>query len=155
MNNLDKYMNQNQNNPEYLFHGSPLLLEKLEPRESHDSDENIENIDKAVFVTSSFITASAYAFKDTIKKLSDRLHWNFIVSQAGTMPIMEMANVITNDAIEGYIYVFKNNNLFKNDPPGSNQYKYYSELIPIDVIKIKYKDYKNYYKINNSKKISK
>ena len=44
-----------------------------EQRLAHDSNGNKENEDFAVFMTSSFIIASAYAFKDKIKELSEGL----------------------------------------------------------------------------------
>ena len=48
MNELEKYNNQDIFNPEYLYHGSPYIMEKIEPREAQDS-VNKENEDKAVF----------------------------------------------------------------------------------------------------------
>ena len=75
--NYYDYLNNSLFNPRYLFHGSPKLLEIIEMRQAYDSCANYENEDYAVFLTSSFIIASAYAFKDTIKKLSDGLDWNF------------------------------------------------------------------------------
>lgn len=41
-------------NPKYLFHGSPKLLEMIEQRQSHDSNNNKLNEDFAVFLTPSF-----------------------------------------------------------------------------------------------------
>ena len=37
MNELEKYNNQDIFNPEYLYHGSPYIMEKIEPREAKDS----------------------------------------------------------------------------------------------------------------------
>ena len=37
MNELEKYNNQDIFNPEYLYHGSPYVMEKIEPREAKDS----------------------------------------------------------------------------------------------------------------------
>ena len=44
MNELEKYNNQDIFNPEYLYHGSPYVMEKIEPREAKDS-VNKENED--------------------------------------------------------------------------------------------------------------
>ena len=33
----DKYINQDINNPKYLFHGSPKKLQQLKPKKSQDS----------------------------------------------------------------------------------------------------------------------
>ena len=65
---MNKYFNNDINNPIFLFHGSPKQLETIEQRLAHDSNGNKENEDFAVFMTSSFIIASAYAFKDKIKE---------------------------------------------------------------------------------------
>ena len=45
---LEKYLNQDINNPKYLFHGSSFKLDKLEPRQSKDN-ENKDNEDNAIF----------------------------------------------------------------------------------------------------------
>lgn len=63
-----KYLNQDINNPTYLFHRSPYKLTKIVPKLSHDSNNNLVNIAEAIFLFPSFIKATAYAFKDTIKK---------------------------------------------------------------------------------------
>ncbi len=46
---IKMYMNQDINEPIFLFHGSPLLLDKLLPKKSSDSSNNPINIDNAVF----------------------------------------------------------------------------------------------------------
>lgn len=142
---INEYINQNIENPMFLFHGSPKLFEIVKQRLSHDSNGNSVNIDNAVFVTSSFLVATSYAFKDTIKENSSGLHYNFNINHDGTFPVMEMENVNVDENIYGYIYVFKNDGTFKNEPVGSLQYKSYNNLKPIDVIKIYYKDYVQYY----------
>ena len=142
---INNYINQNMENPTFLFHGSPRLFEIVERRLSNSSDGNAVNIDNAVFTTSSFLVASAYAFKDTIKANSSGLHYNFNINYDGTFPIMEMENVNINEEIYGYVYVFKNEGNFKNEPVGSLQYKSHNDIKPIDIVKIYYKDYMQYY----------
>lgn len=51
------YINQDIDNPTYLFHGSSLKLEKLVPKMSHDSEENSDNIANAIFLFPSFLKA--------------------------------------------------------------------------------------------------
>ena len=68
---LEEYLNQDINNPKYLFHGSPKKLDVLVSQESHDSKGNFNNLATAVFLFPSFLKATPYAFKDTIKKLSN------------------------------------------------------------------------------------
>lgn len=144
---MNKYLNQDINNPKYLFHGSDKVLDELVIMQSNDSNGNSLNIDKAIFLTPSFIGATPYAFKETIKKNSNGLKWNFNIDYNNNIPVMTMKNVILDDDIIGYVYVFYNSNLFVNEPKGSLQYKSYTNLKPIDVVKVKYKDYKKYYKV--------
>lgn len=146
---IEKYMNQDLKKPNYFFHGSPILIEKVDKRLSHDSNNNLKNIDDAVFVTPSIKIASAYAFKDKIKENSKGLDWDFEISSDEQTPIMAMENVIIDENMIGYIYVFKDDGSFINRPLGSLQYKSFKNLVPIDVIKIYYQDFKKYYEIRN------
>lgn len=146
----DEYYNADLNNPQWLFHGSVKKLEQVNTILSHDSSGNKENIDNAVFTSSSKLIASAYAFKDTIKENSKDLDWDFNIENSEKQPIMIMKNVLIDEFITGYIYVFINNGKFKNEPKGSLQYKSFNNLHPIDVIKIKYTDYKDNYKVINN-----
>ena len=147
---MDNYLCNDINNPTYLFHGSPKKLEVIEKRQSHDSNGNIENIDNAVFLTSSFIMASAYAFKDTIKEMSSNLDWEFEISydSVNNQPNIVFKNVNINDDLVGYIYVFNFNNKYEHTT-SSSQYKCHEDITPIDVIKIQFKDFKKFYKIIN------
>lgn len=143
---LDKYLNQDISNPIYLFHGSPKILTRLVPKMSHDSDNNKNNIGCAIFMLPSFLKATPYAFKDTIKENSKNLKYNFIIPNNNDYPLMKMENVNIDENICGYIYVFeKDMDMIKDN--NSYQYKCYKEKEPIDIIKIKYKDYKKYYRI--------
>lgn len=146
---LSKYMNQDMKNPRYLFHGSPILLTTIEKRQSHDSKQQLTNVDHAVFLTSSFLLATAYSFKDKIKEASQGLKWNFEINHSGNIPIMIMENVNVNNDISGYVYVFENDGSFQNEPLGSLQYKSYKNLTPISVLPVVYQDYKSYYEIKN------
>ena len=74
----DFYYNQDLSEPQWLFHGSPQKLEIVNTKLSHDSDNNLVNIDNAVFLTSSKKIASAYAFKDSIKENSKCLNFLLI-----------------------------------------------------------------------------
>ena len=147
-NYLDKYLNQNIDNPKYLFHGSPRRLFKLVPKLSHDSDGNIDNIARAVFLFPSFLKSTPYAFKDTIKNNSMDLNWDFDIPNGDEFPLMKMSNVNIDENIIGYIYVFENcSDMIKDDE--TYQYKCYKELAPIDVIEVCYKDYMKYYEVSN------
>jgi len=144
-----EYINNSLENPKYLFHGSPKKLEVVEQRQAQDSNHNVENEDYAVFLTSSFIIASAYAFKDKIKELSAGQKWNFDIgynSDADKINII-MDNVNISDNIEGYIYVFPFDENYEHHDR-SIQYKCYENIKPIDVVKIRFADFKEYYTIN-------
>ena len=146
---MDKriYEHNDINNPKYLFHGSPKKLDKIIPHQAHDSNGNEENEDYAVFLTSSFIIASAYAFKDKIKEISDDLDYNFNIGCTNDNDyFVDIENVRISDSIYGYIYVFPFDEA-KVKYSGGAQYKYYGELEPIDVIKINFKDYRDKYNI--------
>lgn len=147
---LEKYMNQDLNQPRYLFHGSPKFLENIETKKSQDSNGNEHNIDMAVFVTPSFLLATAYAFKDKIKEVSlnSGLEYSFAINHELSLPIMKMENVLIPEILEGYVYVFEYNEKFINDPNGSLQYKFYDDLKPIDVLKIDYNDFRSFYELN-------
>jgi len=147
---LEEYLNQDINNPKYLFHGSPKLLTKLEPRLSHDSDGNEMNIATAIFLFPSFLKSTPYAFKDTIKSMSSDLDWDFDIPNGLEEPFMTMRNVNIDEDIIGYIYVFiKDDNMYKDSD--SYQYKCYKELVPYDIVPVRYKDYKQFYKVINNK----
>ena len=151
---ISKYFSQDLLRPIYLFHGSPLVLDSLTLHTSHDSNHNLDNVDTAVFLTSSFLIASCYAFKDRIKEESEKAHldWDFQISSTETEPIMTMENVVIPDDLEGYIYVFPYNDSFRNEPEDSLQYKSYKNLQPIDVALIHYSDFNKYYVLNNKSK---
>ena len=104
-------------------------------------------------MTSSFIIASAYAFKDKIIELSEGLEWNFEIGRNtdSSELFVVMDNVNIDDELEGYIYVFNYNDYTHVDR--SIQYKCHENVIPIDVIKIKFKDFKKYYIINENRKV--
>ena len=149
---MDNYIGNSLTNPKFLFHGSPKRLEVIEQRQAHDSNGTKENEDYAVFMTSSFIIASAYAFKDKIKEMSEGLDWNFEIGRddnTGQISVI-MDNVNVDDELEGYIYVFDYDNSYTHEG-SSIQYKCHKNVVPIDVVSIKFKDFKNYYYININK----
>ena len=149
---LEKYLNQDIDNPIYLFHGSPKKIDVLKPMLSHDSDGNENNVATAIFLFPSFLKATPYAFKDTIKTNSEGLKWNFEIPNNKDYPLMVMENVNIDSDIVGYIYVFKKDDSMIKDKD-SYQYKCYQGLKPIDVVEVKLSDYIKYYKVENTLKI--
>lgn len=63
---------------------------------------------------------------------------------------MVMENVNIDENIIGYIYVFDYDDKIRKDDGDSLQYKSYEELIPIDVISVCYRDFKEFYYIKNN-----
>ena len=147
MNKLDNYINQNIFEPNYLFHGSPYEMEQLEPRQSND-DYNKENEDNAIFLTSSFLNATAYAFRNKLKELNE--HYSFSINNVGKLPVMEFKVDNLPEDLFGYIYVFKkDNSIIKDYHKHTTQYRCYHNLKPIDVVQIYYKDFAEYFKREN------
>lgn len=147
----NEFYNETLDKPTWLFHGSPELLKEVEKRTSHDSKGDKINIDTAVFLTSSIKIASAYAFKDGIKKISGDNKYSFSVRLKEVFPIMNMENVVTDDNLRGYIYVFVNDGSFIREPDWSLQFKSYNNLRPYKKIDVIYKDYKHLYEDSTKK----
>lgn len=148
---LEKYKNEDINNPKYLFHGSPHKLDKLVPKQSHDSLNQINNIDNAVFLFPLPEKASAYSFKDTIKQNSIGLEYDFSIPNNNSEIVMYMKNVNIDEDIIGYIYVIEMTPDYIKDE-NSLQYKSHKEIIPIDIIEVKYQDFADYYYVDNGKR---
>ncbi len=150
MSKLENYMNQNIFEPTYLFHGSPFEIEQLEPRQSFD-EKNKENEDNAVFLTSNFMTAVAYAFRNKLKEINE--HYSFSINNNGKLPVMIFdVNNLPEDLF-GYIYVFaKDDSTIKDNHEYTTQYRCYHIVKPIDVIKVYYKDFEEYFKRENADK---
>ena len=147
----DKYLMNSVNNPKYLFHGSPKKLKIIEPRESTSFNYLINNRGEAVYMTPLFVLASAYAFRDSIIKLSEKVPYNITigVTEYAKEIYIIMDNVIVDDELEGYIYVFEWDDNYKQRKD-MIQYKAHKVMPPIDIIKIKFKDFKKFYTINEA-----
>lgn len=146
---LEEYLNNFLNNPKYLFHGSPNLFDEVEPRQAHDALGTKYNEDFAVFLTSNFIISTAYAFKDKIKEISDNLPCGFEIGYDAYNDeiFIKMNDVNVDDDLTGYVYVFPYDETYEHYGR-SIQYKCHKPIQPIDVIKVKFSDYKMYYEIN-------
>ena len=143
MNELNEYINQDIFNPKYLFHGTPYELDEIEIRQSNDSENN-DNKDNAVFLTSWFVSAAAYAFSRKLKEINE--HYSFSMNNHGELPAMsfEVENLPEN--LYGYVYVFeKAEDMIKDNYKYTTQYRCYHNLKPIDAIRVNYKDYEEYF----------
>ena len=143
MNKLQEYQNQDIFNPNYLFHGTAHEIEKLECRQSTDN-ENKDNEDNAIFLTSSFYTAAAYAFSRRLKETNKR--YSFSMNNKGELPAMVFEVDNLPDDLCGYIYIFeKNDDMIKDNHDITTQYRCYHDLVPQKVIKVYYKDFLEYF----------
>ena len=64
---IKKYLNQNIDNPTYLFHGSPKLLSIIKPNQSYDVTGNQQNIANAIFLFPSFLKSTDPAYPQNIQ----------------------------------------------------------------------------------------
>ena len=139
----EEYLKQDIFNPNFLFHGSPYEIELLKPRQSSDNEDK-ENEDNAIFLTSWFINAVAYAFRNKLKEINE--HWSFKINNNGELPAMFFEVENLPEDLYGYIYVFKkSNDMLKDNNEYTTQYRCYHELKPYKVIKVCYKDFANYF----------
>ena len=146
-----EYQVQDIFNPKYLFHGTAHEVEKLECRQSSDSD-NKDNKDNAIFLTSSFYTAVAYAFSRRLKEINE--HYSFTMNNNGELPVMTFEVDNLPDDLCGYIYVFdKSDDMIKVNHQFTTQYRCYHDLIPQRVIKVDYKDFEEYFSREKTKRI--
>ena len=82
--------------------------------------------------------------------MSDGLDWNFEITNNNEFPLMKMENVNINDDIIGYIYVFlRTDDMIKDS--NTYQYKCFKEITPVDVIEVRFSEYKKYYSVNKCK----
>ena len=150
MEKLKWYLEQNKWNPRYLYHGSPYEIDILEPRKSIDV-QNKENEDNAIFLTSWFISAVAYAFRNKLKEINE--HYAFSINNTGELPAMSFQAEYIPDDLYGYVYVFdKTDDMVKDRYEYTTQYRCYHELRPVDVVKVYYKDFASYFNREISQK---
>ena len=143
MNKINEYLEQDIWNPKYLFHGSLYEINVLEPRKSADT-QNKENEDNAIFLTSWFINASAYAFRNKLKEINE--HYDFQMNNNGELPAMLFSVENLPDDLYGYVYVFdKIDDMIKDNHEYTTKHRCYHELRPIDVVKVYYKDFADYF----------
>ena len=147
MDTLKEYKNQDIFNPKYLFHGTAHKINKLECRQSFD-DKNKDNEDNAIFLTSSFYTAAAYAFSRRLKELNN--HYTFSMNNSGGIPAMVFEVDNLPDDLSGYIYIFDNNkDMIKDNKSFTTQYRCYHDLKAQKVIKVYYKDFEKFFHREN------
>ena len=143
-----EYIENDLDNPKYLFSGSPYLLKYLEPRKANDINHNPLNEDVAIYLTSSLLIASAYSFGK-----SSKYNGQFETDRREGIPYVSFENDSLDDEEIGYIYVFKkDSNNFIHNGGSSLQYRCHEKIMPIEIIPIQFKDYKDFYNIEKRKR---
>ncbi len=141
---VEKYRNNDINNPHYLFHGSCSLVKGyINPNQAYCSTLSVENNECAVYSVADPKYTIPYLFK--LKKgkfynFKNRKHE--YASHFKTDLYFGLENTIIKQGsismnAVGYIYVFLSNNFFRNS---SVQWISKEKCKPIDIVKISYKD---------------
>lgn len=158
MENIEKYVNQDRNHPKYLFHGSPILTDKIVPNLSHDDGVNKSNEELALFLFPVFKKTVPYALKKAFCKPIEGVEQEesyFETSLRGiSYPFATIKNRVIDEEEKGYVYVFLKDETMVKDKD-NYQYRCYHELIPIDIIEVKFKDFASDFAIIYSEEKSK
>ena len=154
-NNIQKYLDNDPDNPKYLFHGSPILMEELLPQQSFDNAGNNDNVDVAVFMYPVFYKCIPYALKNGFiyKEEFGDDSWFETSHRNVDYPYAILNNRDIDMDATGFVYVFeKKEDMIKDKL--DYQYRCYHSLKPIDIVKVQMKDYINLFEIRNSDKKS-
>ena len=149
-NNIQKYLENDPNNPKYLFHGSPIFMEELEPQQSHDAI-NQDNADYAVFMYPVFYKCIPYALKKGFiyKEEFGEESWFETYNRTIDYPYAVLNNRDIDMNTTGFVYVFEKTDDMIKDPM-SYQYRCYHSLKPVDIVKVNMIDYVDLFEIRNS-----
>ena len=127
-----EYLKQDYENPKYIFHGAREVYDVLKKSKAHDSDGDRMNEQNAVFGSSIFAGAVPYAIKG-------KGRYNCRIGYYPDDLIMEIYNGVIPEDDFGYVYVCDASSF---DRCGDTcQYVSYTDVTPIEIIKIYYKDY--------------
>ncbi|MDD3340972.1 MAG: transglutaminase-like domain-containing protein [Bacilli bacterium] len=129
-----EYLEQNNSNPKYIFHGScNLIMTDIEPKKGHDEVGNSINEQKAIYGISLFKGAIPYAIGKGKVSCSIGYMENDLK--------MKIYNGIIPEDSYGYIYVFARKSFEQcND---SCQYVLFDKAEPIDIVQVQYRDFKD------------
>lgn len=93
-----EYLNQDYENPKYIFHGSREVYDVLKTNKAYDSDGDRMNEQNAVFGSSIFAGAVPYAIKG-------KGRYNCRIGYYPDDLIMEIYNGVIPEDDYGYVYV--------------------------------------------------
>ena len=148
---IQKYIDNNPNNPKYLFHGSPILMDELQPQQSYDDSNNQNNIDQAVFMYPVFYKCVPYALKNGFirKEEFGDDSWFETSNRSIDYPYVVLNNRDIDMDAEGFVYVFEKTEDMVKDL-NSYQYRCFHSLKPLDIVKVQMKDYVELFEIRNT-----
>ena len=99
-------------------------------------------------MTSNFITAVAYAFRNKLKEVNK--YYSFSINDNGQLPAMVFDVDNLPEDLFGYVYVFsKDESMIKDNHEYKTQYRCYHSIKPIEVVKVYYKDFAEYFEREN------
>ena len=131
-----KYFYQSYRNPTYIFHGSKELVPILKVSQAICDSGHEPNQQKGVYGSSLFKGAIPYAIKGKDK----------YDCSIGTGPddiTMKIYDGVIPEDDYGYVYVCLANG-FENRRDDC-QFVSYTDVVPVEVIKVYYKDFKEYF----------
>lgn len=128
-----KYLNQDYENPKYIFHGDKQLVDVLITNKSTDNFGKAMNEQEAVYGSSIFTGAIPYAIKGKGKYDCE------IGYRPDNLKMKIFYGVIPEDDY-GYIYVCDAIDFVRCED--TCQFVSYTEVKPIEIIKVYYRDFK-------------
>ena len=142
----EEYLTQDYNNPKYIFHGSNKLLSVLIPHKGVDVAKNKLNEQTAIYGCSAFEGAIPYAIKGKGKYDCQ------IGYRPGDFKMIISKGVVPEDE-SGYIYVCDATEFSRCGD--TCQYVSHKEVVPLEIIKVYYKDFKECFVYESNLKLSK
>ena len=136
--------NNDLENPDYLYLGTAKMIDFEELKMN-----NYKNPSFKMILTSHYNEACANAFAEKLRDNNKDREYSIEV-HGTSIPILVADNV--NDLKDNttvYVYAFMYDEIFKNE--GNHQFSIEEVVKPFSMTEIAYKDYKVYYRINQSK----
>ncbi len=140
-----KYLNQDYENPKYIFHGDRQLFDTLKINKASDTSGNKMNEQEAVYGSSIFVGAIPYAIKGKGK-------YDCEIGYRPDNLKMKISYGIIPEDDYGYVYVCDANGFVRC--ADTCQFVSYAEVKPIEVIKIYYRDFKECFEYVEEQQVS-
>ena len=128
-----------QNSGNYLFHGSPVSIDKLEPRlPKGDLSEKVFNKTESIYATSS----AARAVVSAIMPKGKGIEWGTFQDSEGNITL-NCTKAVLEQVQPGFVLVLgEKNKAIKDEEGGSTQYKYNEPRVPLLKIPVTFDDFK-------------